>query len=139
MQTIYYTTTDGRVDIGLDDVLTFDSIANAHAFHQFGDYDVHAIKPLDRHELSARFTFTVYDHNGEFMQSFDCYTDGDDGGWVCEDSEFSDTTMIYAEIAEQAQCDFNEVGKQTGVYENPNFECDCDDVGSQYAWIISAK
>jgi hypothetical protein len=139
MKTIYYTTTDSRVNIGFDDVLTFDSIANAHSFHQFGDYDVHAIKPLDRYEFGSEFTLSIYDHNGELVRSFDCKLDKRDGGWFCADPESNDTGLVYYEIFEMAQWMFNEESKQVGVYEYIDFECDCDDVGSQYAWIVSAK
>jgi len=134
----YFATVDGATQLDLNGApMMFDSPADAA--HILGDYfDLHMIKPLDRHNFGARFVFTVYDHNGDFMQSFECHLDHDDGGFTCTDSEFSDDSMIYAEIAEQAQCDFVEIGAQSGAYENPNFECDCDAIGSAYAWIISA-
>jgi hypothetical protein len=131
--TKYYTTTDSRVNIGFDDVMIFDSIDSAS---EYGS--VQAIKPLDRWDFGAKFTFTVYDHNGELINVFDCHLDADDGGWVCADRKLFHADFVYGAIAEQAACDFREVGKQTGIYETPNFECDCDAVGSEYAWIVSA-
>ena len=121
----FVTFTNGKLDHDGEIVSTFD--------------DAQELKELNRHDFSARFTFTVYDHNGDYMQAFDCHLDSEDGGWVCSDSEFSDTTMIYVEIAEQAQCDFTETGNQAGIYHTPNFECDCDAVGSLYAWTMSAE
>ena len=140
--TKYYAITYGKLAIGYEGVMTFGSVEDVEQFYAQVSDDPEAeafeIKSLDRYEFGARFIFTVYDHDGEYMQSFECYLDNDDGGFTCLDSEFSDPTMIYAEIAEQAQCDFIESGDQVGIYENPSFECDCDDIGSQFAWVISA-
>jgi hypothetical protein len=85
---------------------------------------------LQREDFGAHFTFTVYDQAGNFMQAFTCQLDPEDGGWYCEDTEFSCLEMIYAEIAEQAQCEFKELGIQRGNYD------DLD--GLSYFWTISA-
>lgn len=140
MITYYTLDNDGYLGLGYDEVLTFDSLESIEQFFSQEETipEAYEIKPLERYDFGARFTFTVYDHNGEYMRSFECHLDNDDGGFTCEDSEFNDEDLIYAEVAEQAQCDFIESGKQCGIYDNPDFECDCDAIGSQYAWIISA-
>jgi hypothetical protein len=141
----FITFTDGKLNTDGEEVLTFGSEAQArHAFaHAYSQRELtfdtaQELKEINRFEYGTRFTFTVYDHNGEYMRAFDCHLDEDDGGWVCADSEFSDTTMIYYEVAEQAQCELNEINAHVGIYQVLDFECDCETVGSQYAWIISA-
>lgn len=133
----YYTSTDRIVYLGFDDVITHETIYQARAFHDFGAVEIHTIHTLDRHEWGATFTLTVYDHNGAHVHTFHVALDSDDGSWDCADALYYGAGVL-PEVVEQAVCDFNEFGKQTGIYEVADFECDCDADGSEFAWIISA-
>lgn len=135
--TNYYTTTGGNVNLGIDEVITHETIYEARTFHEFGEFEIHTIHPLNRHEWGARFTLSIYDHNGAHVRTFNVTLDEDDGSWQCDDA-FYYGSGVLPEIVEQAVCDFNEFDKQTGIYEVLDFECDCDADGSQFAWIISA-
>lgn len=136
-QKLYYTTTGGNVNLSIDDVITHETLYQARTFHEFGNFEIRTMHPLDKHEWGSSFTLTVYNHNGAHVHTFNVSIDSDDGSWQCEDVLYYGAG-VFPEIVEQAACDFNEFGKQTGIYEVVDFECDCDADGSQFAWIISA-
>ena len=122
-----------------DDVMTFNTIETARNFFEGEPHGIQAIKPLDRFDFGARFTLSVYDDAGSIVRVFDYMLDPEEGAWVCNDPQASDPDLIFAGLIEQANCDFNEIGKQTGIYEPVDFACDCDSTGSMYAWIINAN
>ena len=139
--TKYYTydltTKEVHLDYFGDDVMTFKSVDDARSFFEGESHGIQSIKPLDRFDTDAKFTLSVYDNNGSIVRVFD-YEFCEDGAWFCNDPQASDPDLIFAGLIEQATCDFNEIGKQTGIYEPVDFACDCDSTGSMYAWIINA-
>jgi hypothetical protein len=136
--TSYYATIDGLVQTELSGAPMLFKSAQEAATTFADDFDLRKIATLPRFEFGARFALTVADNAGEVFKTFDCKLDDKDGGFTCLDSEFSDSELVYAEIAEQAQCDFFEMGAQSGVWFDPSFECDCDNIGESYVWVINA-
>jgi hypothetical protein len=122
----YISMFDGHIQTDIDgDPILFDSASHATLFYGTKDgFTLQRVSRIDRHDHGASFLIFIAGHNGKILDIID----GHINNQSCLTSyDPRMKTDLYADILEQAACNFYETDDHSGVFDN------------EYAWVVSAR